>query len=252
MRTAFLLSSHVGAVPAPVSRQGRAVREVAILSAGAVGYFGGRLVVEGTRGTAIRNAERLLELERDLGIDIEHDLQRLTVDNDLLRFLGNASYVWLHWPLLIAVLWFLFHRDSSRYRPLRNAMFLSGAIGLLFFALLPMAPPRFMPGFEGTVSDAARRHYLAYPLSWTNPFAAFPSFHAGWTLIACIALSSTMRTTITKAVALVPAALVMVAVVSTGNHYVLDTLTGVVIALACYAWFTSHARGQDVGDMEPG
>ncbi len=239
-------------MPTPFSREGRALREIAILSVGATVYFGGRLVVEGTRSTAVRNAERLLELERDLGLGIEHDVQRLTVDNDLLRFVGNTSYVWLHWPLLIAVLWFLFHRSSSRYRSLRNAIFLSGAIGLLFFFLLPMAPPRFMPGFEGTVSDAARRHYLGYPLSWTNPVAAFPSFHAGWTLIASMALASTMRTRLTKVVALVPGALVMVAVVSTGNHYVLDTLTGIVIALACYAWFTRPARRQDVRDLEPG
>ena len=251
MRTALPRPSH-DATPVPVSRQGRGAREVAILSAGAAGYFGGRLLVEGSRGTAVRNAERLLELEHDLGFDIERELQEFTVDNDLLRFLGNATYVWLHWPLLIAVLWFLFHRGHGQYRPLRNAMFLSGAIGLLLFALLPMAPPRFMPGFEGTVSDAARRHYLSYPLSWTNPYAAFPSFHAGWTLIACMALSSTMRTPLTRVVVLIPGALVMGAVISTGNHYVLDTLAGTAIALAAYAWFTGRSTGQDLRDRQRG
>lgn len=242
------LQSGEGARFAGTSGSGHA-RELSTLLVATIVYFGGRVLVEGTNAAAIRNAERLLDVERALGIDIEADVQQLALDHDVLRVLGNLSYVWLHWPLLIAVLWLLFRTDRRHYRQLRNAMFLSGAIGLFFFAFLPTAPPRFMPGFVGTVSDAARRHYLGYPLDWSNRFAAFPSFHAGWTLIACLALASSIRSKGAKAIALTPAALVAVSVVSTGNHYVLDGTAGILIALGAYLYFGRSATTES--DMQP-
>lgn len=212
-------------------------REVGILLVGASVYFGGRVLVEGSFADALRNADGLLDVERALGIDIEADLQQLAADSDIIRIVGNFSYVWLHWPLLLAVFWFLFQVDLAQFRRLRNAMFVSGSVGLVLFAVLPMAPPRFMPGYVGTVSEAARRHYLDIPIDWTNRYAAFPSFHTGWTLIACLAVAATLRGRIGKAIAMIPAVLVGVAVVSTGNHYVLDTAAGMIIAFGAYHLF---------------
>ncbi len=205
-----------------------------MLCAAAAVYFGVRVVVEGSTESATHNAERLLTLERALSLDVESKIQRAVIDIEVLRTLGNFSYVWLHWPLLIAVLFVVLHRDPGRYHQLRGALFLSGAVGLVLFTIYPMAPPRFMPGFIGTVSDEARRHFVSYPLSWTNRYAAFPSFHAGWTLIACLALAATMRTRAGRTLALVPAALVTMAVITTGNHYVIDTATGIVVAVGAY------------------
>ena len=222
------------------STASRRRREVAVLIAAAALYFGVRVLVEGTEAAATRNARRLLDLEATLGVDIERDVQQFAIDHDVARIVGNLSYVWLHWPLLLAVLWFLFRHDIAHYRQVRNAMFTSGAIGLILFWSLPMAPPRFMPGYVGTVSDEARRHYLTYPLSWTNQFAAFPSFHVGWTLIACVALVASLRSRAARSLAALPALLVGVAVVSTGNHYVIDSVTGAVIAMAAYGYFGRH------------
>lgn len=208
--------------------------QAAIAVGAAAVYFGVRVVVEGDRPTALRNADRLLDIERSLGIDIELGAQDLVVDRPVLRAIGNFSYVWFHWPLLVVFLCVLFVRNRGRFRQLLDALMLSGAIGLILFAVFPVAPPRFLPGYTGTVSDAARRHYLDYPLSWTNQVASFPSFHVGWTLIACLALAATFVHPVHRAVVMVPAAFVALAVVTTGNHYVVDTVTGVVIAVACY------------------
>jgi uncharacterized membrane protein YccC len=150
----------------------------------------------------------------------------------------------LHWPLLITALFILFRRDPAHYRQFRSALFVSGSIGLALFAAFPMAPPRFLDGFVGTVSDDARRHHLGYPLSWANKYAAFPSFHVGWTLIACLALAASVSSRPAKVLALVPAILVGAAVVSTGNHYVVDSVSGAAIALGAYAWF-SHSSNSD-------
>lgn len=214
-----------------------ATRELGYLLLALVVYFGGRVLVEGSDSRATANAERLLDIESWLGIDVEGSLQELALESDVVRVLGNLSYVWLHWPLLIAALALLFVRDIPHYRQFRNALFVSGSIGLVLFATVPMAPPRFMPGFVGTVSDDARRHYLGYPLSWANKYAAFPSFHVGWTLIACLAVAASFDRRVVQYLALIPAVLVGASVVTTGNHYLLDSVAGGGIALGAYLAF---------------
>jgi membrane-associated phospholipid phosphatase len=230
----------------------RAFREVAIALTAAAVYFGGRLLIEGGADEATRNAERILDIERSLGIDVERRAQDAVLGSDVLRSIGNLSYVWLHWPLLITVLIVLFHRSHLRYTQLRNSLMASGAVGLMLFWVFPAAPPRFMPGFEGTVSDDARRHYLDYPLSWTNQYASFPSFHIGWTLLACLALAATFESGRRQAVAMIPAVLVALAVVTTANHYVLDTIAGAGIAFVAYAWFGSRHELPTIGLRTPG
>lgn len=216
-------------------RAANARRELVIVVLGLAGYFGLRLVVEGDRPTAIRNAERLLDLERRLGIDVELDLQAWVLEHDVVRWILSTSYVWLHWPLLIAVMVVLTWRAPGVQARLRNAILASAGIGVLLFALVPTAPPRFMPGYVGTVSDAARRHFLPYPMEWTNQVAAFPSYHVGWTLIACLAFAGAVRSRWVRTMAATAAGLVTLAVVGTGNHYVLDTVTGACLALL--AWW---------------
>ncbi len=238
------------AKPSPAPR--RAFREAMIALVAAAVYFGGRVLIEGSPERSTRNARRILDLEQAVGIDVEIGAQNLVLDNDVLRTLGNLSYVWLHWPLLITVLIVLFHRSRIRYVQLRNSLIASGLVGLFLFWVYPAAPPRFMPGYEGTVSDAARRHYLDYPLSWTNQFASFPSFHIGWTLLACLALAATFDSFWRQMITMIPAVLVGLAVVTTANHYVVDTLVGAGIAFWAYALFGSRHELPTIGLRTPG
>lgn len=216
-------------------RTGAVRRELLVVSSALAAYFGARVVVEGDRAAAIRNAERLIELERWLGVDVERAVQRWVLAHDVVRWLLSAGYVWLHWPLLIASMVFLTLRAPEVQARLRNSIIVSAAIGVVLFAVVPMAPPRFMPGFVGTVSDDARRHFLPYPLSWTNQVAAFPSYHVGWTLLACLAIASVVRHRWLRVAAGAAAGIVAIAVVGTGNHYVVDSVSGALLALA--AWW---------------
>lgn len=228
------------------------LREIGVVSAAALVYFGVRLLVEGGLAEAQANADRIIRLERRLGIDVEAAAQDAVLEHEWLRTLGNASYVWLHWPLVIAVLVVVFRRDRAVYLRLRRALLASGAVGLVLFWQVPTSPPRFMPGFEGTVSDAARTHYLHYPLSWANKYASFPSFHIGWTLIACLALAATLTQRSARVAALLPAVLVAPAVVTTGNHYVVDVVAGTAIAVAAYWWYGRTAETGAGGDALDG
>lgn len=234
-------------VPPADGGAARPLRDVLLLGAAAAVYFAGRVLVEGPADRAQRNAERLLDVERTLGIDVEHTLQAWA-EHEPIRTIGNLSYVWLHWPLLIVCFVVLLTRDHTTFRRCRDTIVVSGAIGLVLFALVPMSPPRFLPDLAGTVSDAARRHYLGYPLDWLNQYAAFPSYHAAWTFVACLAVRSTVRQPLVRSLLLVPGPLVAVAAVTTGNHYVIDSVVGVVIVVA--AWVLLGRRG--AGDAVPG
>jgi hypothetical protein len=206
-------------------------RAAAVLVAAAAVYFAVRKLVEGSTDAATRNADRLVRLEQAIGIDVERSLQKFTLDHPLVVDWSNHIYVWLHWPFLVLALVVLFARDRRAYQRLRDTLFASGALGLVIFALFPVAPPRFMPGFVGTVSQAERQHFLQYPATWSNRVASLPSFHAGWTLVAAFLLATTFHSRVMKVIAFLPGPLVAVAVVTTGNHYVVDVLVGSVIAL---------------------
>ena len=145
-------------------------------------------MTEGNVDQARHHAERLLAFERRLGIDIETTLQQMVLDHDDLLTVANWVYIWLHWPLLtVTLVWLLVaHRD--RYFELRNAMFVSGAIGLLIYVTLPMAPPRlFSPDFIDTVTLHSHSYRVLQPPGLVNKYAAMPSLHVGWNLLAGIA-----------------------------------------------------------------
>ena len=123
-----------------------------------------RALVEGSDARSFGNAERLLDLEATLGIDIEARLQELALDSDVVRVLGNLSYVWLHWPLLVAALVLLYLRDPPHYRQFRNALFVSGSIGLVLFSdtvtkVLPIEPFNLnqKASFLAAVEDMSNR-----------------------------------------------------------------------------------------------
>ena len=223
-------------------------REALVLVAAATAYFGLREAVEGSTARAVANAERLLEIEAFFGIDWEASVQRWALEHQTFVDIANYCYVWLHWPFIIGVFALLLARDPARFRLLRNSLVTSGAIGVVIFATLPTAPPRFMPGFIGTVSQAQRQHYLRYPSGWQNRYASLPSFHVGWTLLASLALAGLITQPWLRRLVLAAGPAVAFAVVVTGNHYIADVIVGTTIAVlskvAAERWASHRAAPQ--------
>ena len=111
-------------------------------------------------------------------------------------------------------------------------MFISGSVGLAVFALFPVSPPRFLDGFTDTVASRCRAQgAVAHPSGFTNEYAAMPSFHVGWTVLAGVVVFGVLRHRILRWAALVPGAVMSMTVVVTANHYVLDALAGIVVSL---------------------
>ena len=62
-----------------------------------------------------------------------------------------------------------------------------------------------------------------------------PSLHAGWDLLVGLAIFGAAATVGLRAVGVLMPVLMMWAVVATANHYVLDVVAGIVLALIGHA-----------------
>jgi hypothetical protein len=210
---------------------GRLATQLVVVVAALLAYLAVRALTAGSEAVAIRNATALLRWEQRLGLDLEMGAQRALGSPGVGRDFFNSLYVWTYWPAVIGALIVTWRTDKRRYRMLRDALFLSGAVGLLIFASYPVAPPRMLEGFVDTVSSASRQHYVAHPSGLVNPYAAFPSFHIGWYALA-LGMLCWGRSALVLALGIVATVAMSLAVVVTANHFVFDVLAGLGICAA--------------------
>ncbi len=141
-------------------------------------------------------------------------------------------YIWGHWPVIITTFVWLYRSHRCEYLTLRNAMFVSGAFGLVIFALIPMAPPRLLPGgFVDTVTENSNAYRVLQPPQLVNKFAAMPSLHVGWNLLVGIMIYRTSANRMARSFGMAIPVLMATAVVLTANHYVVDAIVGAAVAL---------------------
>ena len=207
-------------------------REVALISLAILLYFGIRNLTVGSEGPAVANAERLIALEHDLGISWEGALQDAIVSRDAVVTFANWIYIFGHWPVILGVGAVLYRFRRRHYYLLRNAMFASGLIGFLFFALFPVAPPRLLElGMVDTVTERSDAYRALQPPGLTNQYAAFPSLHVGWNILVGIVVVLAATGVVIRLVALLLPAAMALAVVVTANHFVIDVLGGGAVVL---------------------
>jgi PAP2 superfamily len=210
-----------------------AIWQIAIVAGAIAAYFGVRGLTEGDPSTAHRNAERVLDLERAVGLNFEQRLQDVLAEWDWAVTLGNWVYIWIHWPILIGTLIWLLCVNRPGYVELRNAIIISGLIGLVIFATFPVAPPRlFDPVFVDTVTERSYSYRVLQPPAFVNRYAAVPSLHFGWNLLVAIAWFRIGRSRAWRLGAIAMPAAMAWAVVATANHWVFDVVAGAVVALS--------------------
>ena len=199
-------------------------------------WFGFLFAYQAARGIADRNPPKAFDnglkvigFERHIHGLVELSFQRFV---DSSQFLMNLAS-WTYWNseftvVALALLWVYLRRHEAFIR-FRNAILLANVIGLVGYVFMPTAPPRLLGvGFvdqhrDGLVSLAA------------NPYAAMPSLHAADALILGVVLFSVCRTRWAKAFWAVWPAWVWFAVMATGNHFWLDCVAGIGVALIALA-----------------
>ncbi len=197
-----------------------------------------REMAGGSSPNAFAHAFDVVQLEQTLGIFQETRLQDWALPSETLIRFFNFVYTYGHFPLIGAVALWLFIFQRERYLLFRNAFFIAGAIGLILFNLFPMAPPRLMPFPYGMVDTLSLFQKVNYHSAgaFVNPYAAMPSMHVGFNLLLSLAIASACSgmpppwRMLGLAVSIVMPIVMAMAVVVTGNHYILDIVGGYVVA----------------------
>jgi hypothetical protein len=210
----------------------RPLRELGIFAAAYLTYFGVRALTEGSVPQALANAARVAQVERLAGVDWEGAAQSAILGHDALVRLANWVYIFGHWPLLLLTGVLLFRYRPREYCLLRDVCLISGAVGLVIFALFPVAPPRLAGGgVVDTVTHFAGGYRTVLPAALVNEYAAMPSFHAGWSVLLGIVVFRASRAWPLRAFAVIMPAAMVLSVVVTANHFVLDVVAGTAIVL---------------------
>ena len=196
-------------------------------------YFTVRGLVETREAQAFHRSIDIIELEQTLGIFWEPGLQSYIMRFDWLVNVANWTYVWGHWPVIVfAAVWlFLLHREA--YSVYRNAFLISGAVGLIIFFVLPVAPPRFMDawGFVDTITERSQAYRVLQPPAFVNQYAAMPSLHFGWNLLVGIAMVRHGKFLVLRAIGVALPIMMFASIVLTANHYIIDGVAGGMLAI---------------------
>ncbi len=193
-------------------------------------YLGVRSLTDRNPAEAFTNGLRVISLERRLTHHLfELTAQRLADSSHLLL----TAAAWTYWNseftvIGLTLLW-VYLRRHEQFNRFRNAILLANLVGLVGFAVMPTAPPWMFP-YQGFVAGVNHSSALLQTLG--NPYAAMPSLHAADALIVGWCLALTCRSVWTKALWALWPLWVWFCVVATANHYLLDVLAGIGVALA--------------------
>jgi membrane-associated phospholipid phosphatase len=203
-----------------------------IVASGLYFYFQVRGLTAAGYDTAADNARDLIRFERAVGLDVEAAVQEAVTPSDKLSTFANWIYIWGHWPVIIATMLWLGWRHREVFVRLRDAMLVSGGLGLVVFVTYPVAPPRLVdPALVDTVTERSSAYRYLQPPNFVNQYAAMPSLHAGWDLLVGISIAGAGSVLAVRLIGWVLPMLMAFAVVATANHYLVDVIAGVSLAL---------------------
>jgi membrane-associated phospholipid phosphatase len=209
-------------------------REPALFAGLYVIYTAARWLVHSRFPTALSNADWVISLERGAHVGIEGSVQRALHVEPLTWLLSNV-YLAAQLVVPVIALLFTYRRARPTYIALRNSIIAVWLIAIPVFALFPVAPPRMAGiGLGEAASHGSAIGLTGHSTIFYNPYAAVPSLHVGVALAVSAALAATVRRRWLKALALLWAPLVALAVIATGNHYLFDVVTGALTAVVGY------------------
>ena len=185
---------------------------------------------------AFHNGLRVADVEHRLTGLWELSIQSFVSSSGILRDLTAWTYWHSQFTVLGLVLLWVYLRRNEHFVRLRNTLLLANVIGLVGFVLVPTAPPRMFPelGFVDTLANFGINHNSAIVRADSNPYAAMPSLHSADSLIIGVALFLIVRSR-WRFLWLFWPVWVWFSVLATGNHFWLDIVAGIIVAIIAAA-----------------
>ena len=178
---------------------------------------------------AFADAWNVIGFERELGLFRELQVQRLL---EPLEGFFSTYYMLGFAPVVASSLVWLARAHRRLYQELRTLLFVSLGLALIVYVAFPTAPPRLVPGLR--ISDTvglAGHDSGSFAGVRFDPYAAMPSLHVGWSVLVAVILYRATSRWWLRAVVIAHPVLMALAVTATGNHYLVDSLAGALVAL---------------------
>ena len=209
-------------------------KSVVILTVAWAAYSMVRLLTTGSADVARANAVAVDSLQATLGIGIEAAIQDLML-GEVVGTLANSYYL-LHFPVTLLLLVAMFVRHRTTIFPVvRDGLVAMTFFGLIVHLAFPLAPPRMLDGIVDASTMYGPNPYTIPGSGAANQFAAMPSMHVAWAIVAGWALWRSTTTRFGKVAGLLHPAFTVAVVVVTGHHFMLDAIVGSVFAVVALA-----------------
>jgi len=203
-------------------------RQLAIWFGFYFGYLAVRSFADRNPAKAFANGFRVISFEQRLTHHlVEQTAQRAADSSHVVLTIAAWTYWNSEFTVVgLALLW-VYLRRNERFARFRNTILLANVIGLFGYVFWPTAPPwMFTTVFEDRVS-----HPNGALAALANPYAAMPSLHAADALIVAVFLVSICRRWWAKALWALWPLWVWFCVLATANHFLLDVVAGIGVAL---------------------
>jgi membrane-associated phospholipid phosphatase len=157
---------------------------------------------------------------------------RWLVGHHTLLLITSWWYQLAHLTVTLVVLGLCYLRRPDAYRGARNALVVTNVVGLVVFYLYPVMPPRLLPGggYVDTVAAAGFGSSHTGPVP-ADQYAAMPSLHLAWAVWTASVGMLLLARHRARLLWLLYPVVTATAVVVTANHYVLDVVAGVAVAV---------------------
>ncbi|MEO5574882.1 MAG: phosphatase PAP2 family protein [Gaiellaceae bacterium] len=208
-----------------------AVAQLAVVVGAFAAYEVARHAMEPNWAQALVNARRIVSAEQVLGLAWEQSLQRAFLALPDLMHALNIFYFVGHFVFTGIFFVWLYRRSSTGFRSFRDAFLVATAISVVVHWLFPTAPPRLAGvGLEDTLLIFSGID-IGSPTSsaYSNPVAAVPSLHAAYALGVGIGVFRYARSHLVRLAGAIYPPLVILTIVVTGNHFVLDAVGGIAV-----------------------
>jgi hypothetical protein len=207
------------------------VAQLAVVLGAFGAYEVARLGMEPNWAQAFANANRIMSLERVLGFAWEQSLQRAFLALPDVVAALNIFYFVGHFLFTGIFFVWLYRRSRDGFTGFRDGFLAATALAVVIHWLYPTAPPRLAGvGLEDTLLMLSGIDIGSQTSSaLSNPVAAVPSLHAAYALGVGIGMMRFARSHLVRLAGALYPPLVVLTIVVTGNHFLLDAVAGMAV-----------------------
>lgn len=179
----------------------------------------------------VERARSLVHAEQALGVYVEPAVHSWALGHAWLVDVASVFYILAHLGVAGWALVWTWYLRRDRFRLVRDAFLWTQGLLVVLYVVVPTAPPRLVPGegFTDTLSGVWGRHAVDSAHLLQSPFAAVPSGHVAFAILAGITFARLGDMAWLRGVGWLYPPLMLAVTVATGNHLLVDAAASVLV-----------------------